>query len=125
MSETMTRTIRRQYRTGPEGHISIGWDAEDDEKMVPVMQRLIDSGHIIWIVKRNPLREVELRTVADLAGSRHVVAKDPDLIELFQAGVIGMLDEEAEAPLEQERRTTDAREAASNDTVTHRPLRGG
>lgn len=124
MSETMTRTVHHQYRTGPEGHISIGWDAEDDAKMVPAMQALIDSGHTIWIVKRNPLREERLTRVADLTDNRHVVAKDPELAELFRAGVVGMANDD-DAPIETIRRTTDAREAASNDTVTHRPLRGG
>lgn len=105
------------------GHVTWSWEEENHERIVSVIQRMMDDGYVFWIVKRNPLREEELEDIEDLATNRHVIIKDDDFRELAEAGVLYRTRDEA--TLTQERRTTDAHEAAVNDTVAHRPLRGG
>lgn len=108
---------------GEEGHLTWAWDEQNHERVVGIIQRMMDDGYVFWIVKRDPLREEELEDIEDLTNNRHVVIKDDDFRELVEAGVLYRTRDDA--TLTQERRTEDAREAAVNDTVAHRPLRGG
>lgn len=126
MSDAITegRTIRHHYRMGPQGHVSFGWDAEDDARIVPMIQRAMDQGYEFWIVKRNPMREEQLTTITDLQDIRHVILRDQDTRELFEQGLVGLIND-TDAPLETVRRAGSAAEAATNDTVAHRRMAGG
>lgn len=106
------------------GHLTLAWDPEDDEKIIPAIQRLMDANHVFWIVERNPLREEELEDADDLRANRHVIIKNEELEALFRQGILSIARHD-DAPLERVRRATTAEEVAHNDTVTHRPLAGG
>jgi hypothetical protein len=126
------RPIRRRHMTclDESGHVTWAWDRKNDDQIIPAIQRMMDQGYVFWILKRDEEREgsqifeEELEDVADLRMNRSVVIRNDDFAELVAAGVLH-LDSTDDTPLQQERRTTDAREAAANDTVTHRPLRAG
>jgi hypothetical protein len=127
----MSTTVRQATATrvmdlmDETGHTSLGWDASDDEWVLPMIRRKLAEGFTFWIVKRNPLREVQLERVEDLGdAARHVIIRDAESRQLFEAGRIGLAAANDE-PVETVRRATTAEEAVQHDTVAHRPLRGG
>jgi hypothetical protein len=125
MSETMERTRRRTMALMDEsGHMTWTWDEDNDEQIIPQIERMMAEGYVFWIVKRDPLREEELDDIGDLRVNRHVVIRNEDFRELMNAGVLRLARHDT-APLDQDRRAATPREVASNDTVAHRPLRGG
>jgi hypothetical protein len=123
MSETLT-SRRHMAIMDESGHVTWTWDEANDAQVIPAIERMMLDGYVFWIVKRDPLREEELEDVADLSTNRHVIIKNEDFRELMSAGVLRATNADA-APLTQERRAETAREAATHDTVAHRPLRGG
>lgn len=129
MSETLERP--RTYRTtremGPEGHVTYAWDAADDEWMLPLIRRKMEEGYVFWIIKREPLRETELRRVEDIGDQRHVVIRSQEARELFAQGRIALAaEDEGDGPEEVVTgRARTAEEAVAADTVSHRPMRGG
>lgn len=130
MLETATqpsdlRTL--SFLTG-DGDTTYGWTAADDAWVIPMIQKKMDEGYVFWIVRHNPLREARLRTAAEAADSRSVIIKDADARQLFEQGRIGIVSQPVRDRQDQttrERRAVTAEEAASSDTVAHRPARGG
>jgi hypothetical protein len=120
-----TRRILRMM--DQQGHTSFGWDAEDDEWVLPMIRRKMDEGYVFWIVRRRPLREVELTRVEDIGENRHVIIRDQDARTLFEEGRIGLVqgDADEDEPVVTERRARTPEEVVANDTVAHRSLRGG
>jgi hypothetical protein len=125
MSETLDQTIRIMHTMDAAGHTSLGWDAADDEWILPLIRRKMVEGYVFWIVRRNPLREVRMERVEDIGDTRHVIIRDAESRELFEQGRIGLVSVDAEDDLEVTRRARTAEEVVANDTVQHRPLRGG
>lgn len=111
------------------GHTSFGWDVEDDDWVLPMIQRKMDEGYTFWIVERRPmLREVQLMRIQDIGDNRHVFIHDASSRELFEQGHIGLLEDRDDADqgdLHVTRRADNARDAASHDTVAHRHPAGG
>jgi hypothetical protein len=128
MSETITKTFHSTRELGPEGHVSYAWDADDDEWMLPLIRQKMADGYVFWIVKRNPLREEQLRNVEDVADSRHVIIRDEAARQLFEDGHIALVAEGEDfndLPEQHFGRARTPEEAVAADTVSHRPLRGG
>lgn len=117
--------IRVMSMMDSSGDTSFGWDAADDEWVIPMIRAKMAAGYTFWIVERNPLREVRLERAEALGENRHVIIKDTAARELFEQGRIGLasITEHGEAKTLRRARTPE--EAAGNDTVAHRPLRGG
>jgi hypothetical protein len=117
-------TRRHMALMNESGHVTWSWDEENDEQMIPTIDRLMREGYVFWIVQRDPLREAELEDTEDLRTNRHVIVKNEDFAELMAAGVLRLSNRDT-APLQQERRAADARDAVANDTVAHRRIQGG
>ncbi len=125
MSEVLVN-IRVMDLMDDAGHTSFGWDAEDDEWVLPMIRLKMAEGYVFWIVRRNPLREVRLERVEDVRESRHVIIRDQAARTLFEQGRIGIaasIDDEED--VETLRRARTPEEAVSHDTIAHRGLRGG
>lgn len=124
LDAAQTTTRRHMALMDESGHMTWSWDEANDERIIPAIQHMMDAGYVFWIVKREPLREEELEDIDDLRTNRHVIIRNEDFAELMDSGVLRLNNRDT-APLEQVRRATDARDAAANDTVAHRPLRAG
>lgn len=131
MSEVLGRpasTIRTlSFLTG-DGDNTYGWQDADDTWVIPMIQKKMDEGYVFWIVRRNPTREVRIRTAEEAKATRKIIIKDNDARILFEQGRIGIVSQSVAGRTEEtvrERRAHTAEEAASNDTVVHRPARGG
>lgn len=125
MSATTTKMTRVMHLMNESGHTSFGWDPEDDQWVLPMIRLKMAAGFTFWIVRRNPLREVELKRIEELGDVRNVIIKDQASRELFEAGRIGIATSGDEAELRVSRRAATAEEAVREETVVHRPLRGG
>ncbi len=123
-SLNVATATRVMHLMDESGDTSLGWDPEDDEWVLPMIRRKMEAGYAFWIVKRNPLREVLVQRVEELRETRHVIIKDDESRDLFEHGQIGIADT-GDTDLEVERRATTAEEVVENETVAHRPLRGG
>jgi hypothetical protein len=117
--------VRTLSMMDSSGDTSFGWDAAEDEWVIPMIRAKMEAGYTFWIVERNPLREVRLERADALGENRHVVIRDAAARELFEQGRIGLasIAEHGEARVLRRARTPG--EAAAADTVAHRPLRGG
>lgn len=124
MSEVLTR-IRVMDLMDGGGHTSFGWDADDDEWVIPMIRQKMQQGFVFWIVKRNPLREIRLERAEDVGNTRHVIIRDEAARTLFEQGRIGLVTTEPEENVQTVRRASTAEEVAANDTVAHRRLRSG
>lgn len=136
------------------GDTTLGWEPADAEWVLPMIQKKIDEGYSFWILKPGPVVQ-KIRRVSELTANdrREVIVKDTDARILLEQGRIGIVSRPAAAPpprqgdpaepgdmprararpaaaaAEGERETVGrartAEEVANNDTVAHKPLRGG
>lgn len=109
------------------GHTTIAWDREDSEWMLPEIQARMDAGEVFWIVKRDPLREEQLRSISEIGDNRHIIIRGDAGRRLLSQSRLHAVreDDDDDGDIEVERPARTAREAAENDTVTHRPHAGG
>lgn len=124
MPDLNVRTRRIMQVMDQHGHTSFGWDAEDDQWVLPMIRRKIDEGYVFWIVQRRPLREVQLTSIEDIGENRHVIIRDDSARVLFEQGRIGLAQDD-DTEVETIRRARTAEEVVANDTVAHRGMRGG
>lgn len=124
MSDVLS-TIRVMDMMDDAGHTSFGWDAQDDEWVLPMIRQKMEQGFVFWVVRRNPLREIRLERVEDLRDARHIVIRDEAARTLFEQGRIGIASGSGDDAAEPVRRARSAEDAVENDTVVHRGLRGG
>lgn len=128
----VTPAVRLMVNLDQMGHTVLGWDAADDDWVIPLIRRKMEQGFTFWgvrLVGRGPgTREVRLRRVEQVGPTRRVLVHDPDAQALFNEGRIGLHvnpGPEGEFVFERGRRITDPAEAAREDTVAMRPTRGG
>ena len=124
MPDLNVRSRRVMQVLDQQGHTSFGWDAEDDQWVLPMIRRKMDEGYVFWIVQRRPLREVQLTRVEDIGENRHVIIRDEVARTLFEQGRIGLAQDD-DVEVETVRRAHTPEEVVANDTVAHRGLRGG
>lgn len=124
MSEVLQRVRIMRFMDGG-GHTSFGWDPEDDEWVLPMIRRKMAQGYVFWIVRRRPLREIQLTRVGEIGENRHVIIRDQASRELFEQGRIALAHEEDDEPLERIGIADTPEEAVASDTIAHRGLRGG
>lgn len=103
------------------GHSSFGWDAADDEWVLPMIRKKIAEGWIFRHVTAGTMTVLE--RVEDIGDSRLIAIEDRDARELFEKGKIGIVNETSD--LQAGGRIRSAEEVVRSDTLAHRPLRGG
>jgi hypothetical protein len=127
-SASSDRVIRTCSFLSLDGDNTYGWDANDDQWVIPMIQKKMDEGYSFWIIRRGPTREVKLRTADEAKLTREIIIKDGDARILFEQGRIGIVSQPVSQRNEEfvrERTARTAEEAAANDTIAHRPARGG
>lgn len=128
----VTPAVRLSFTLDQTGHTVFGWDAENDDWVIPLIRRKMEQGftfYAVRIVGRGPgTRERRLTKVEQIGPTRRVLVHDPDAQKLFNEGRIGLRVEPAgenEFVFERGRRITDPDEAAREDTMSMRASRGG
>ena len=130
MSETLEHPVRTFSFLSGDGDNTYGWEARNDEWVIPMIPKKMDEGYVFWIVRKTEERErqVRLKKASDTLPARSVIIRDEDARLLFEQGMIGVVARPVEGRSDQfvmERRARSAREAAENDTVAHRQGVGG
>jgi hypothetical protein len=103
------------------GDMTIGWDATNDAAILPIIQKMIDSGVRFFIVKKKEQRVVTKLTQA--TDARKIVIPDASLQGLFASGLLtigSILLAETTGEIAET-----AGQVAENDTVAVNPAAGG
>lgn len=124
--------IRRMDFLGPYGHVSFGWTPENDEWVLPMIEEKMKVGFVFRIVERNNFanmgvfeHEVEIKDIAEIGSLRRVLIHDDDARKLIESGKMKLTREFGESEYTAGRVAKTAAEVVRNDTIAHRPARGG
>lgn len=117
----MARTII--LPKGNDGDVTCAWDEADDDKVLPIIQQMIDQKWLFFVLESDGT-QTQLVSVDQVAASRSVVIPNPLLEELHQSGILSVGARVAEATATGEiARTPEA--VAAADTIATPPARGG
>ncbi len=128
---TLSPEVRLMISLDQSGHSVFGWDAADDDWVIPLIRRKMEQGYTFYGVRQiitGGTRERRLTRVEQIGPTRRVLVHDEDAQKLFNEGRIGLHVEPAgagEFVFERGARITDPAQAAREDTVAMRPARGG
>jgi hypothetical protein len=108
------------------GHVTIHWEPQNDEKVLPVIQGMLDKGYKFFILSAADQSQVTVTSVADVVTIRQISLSDENLQQLHDAGLltIGGITIKDEAETTGELAKTPAAVAA-NETVVTKPAAGG
>jgi hypothetical protein len=105
------------------GDLTVKWDAANDPTVLPIIQKMIDSGVRFFILKKS--KQVEVSKITQPADARKIVIPDQSLQSPCASGLltIGGLMLSTEETTGEVART--AEQVAENDTVATQPAVGG
>ena len=108
---------------GNDGDVTCGWDEADDDKVLPIIQQMIDQKWLFFVLDSEGTQE-PLTSVDQVATLRSIVIPNPLLEKLYQSGVLTVGARIAEAQNTGEiARTPEA--VAAADTIATPPAQGG
>ena len=118
---------------GGYGDVTIHWESQNDDKVLPVIQSMIDRGVRFFVLsgKKKSMQRTEVTDPAATLSTRQIVIPDAELENLHQAGLItagnvAVTEEEADDDLDSTGEIADTPEqVAENDTVAVAPAAGG
>lgn len=103
---------------GKYGDVSIHWEPQNDDKVLPVIQNMIDRGVRFFVLNKKKRSDAPVSQVDHAVLARSIVIPDDELERLHQAGLIGagsvVLDDEID---DTESVAGTAEEVAENETV--------
>ena len=111
---------------GQHGNVTIHWEPQNDDKVLPTIQKMIDSGVRFFILETNnavPASPV-VTEINQVLATRKIVLPDTALEELHAAGLIVTTQGEIVSGTTGEIAKT-AKEVAGADTVAVKPVKGG
>ena len=104
------------------GDISLKWDPENDDKVLPIIQKLLDKQVRFFVLKKKD-KLIPVEKVSQTADVRKVVIPDESLQDLFADGLLtigGLLLGEPTGEI-----AKTPQQVAENDTVAVQPAAGG
>ena len=111
------------------GHLTIHWEVQNDELVLPVIQSMLDQQFKFFILSESG--DVEVTSIDDLGGRQVKILDETlnalaDLQKLQEAGQVQVggvsIDDEAETTGEL---ATTPEAVAAHDTIAVQPARGG
>ena len=112
------------------GDVTITWEAENDERMVEIIERKLKAGITFFLIEPRmgglvpPDTSKPLKKVKDALKHRALSMKDEDFETMVAAGKAALVQTPA-APARTVRKASTAREVATGESVGVRPMRGG
>lgn len=103
------------------GDITIGWKAENDAAVLPVIQKMIDNGVVFFIMRKT--KQVPVEKITQAADARKVIIPDASLQSLFAGSLLtvtSLLMGETTGEI-----AKTAEQVAENDTIATNPIGGG
>lgn len=112
------------------GDVTITWDAENDDRMVEIIERKLKAGITFFLIEPRmggivaPDTSKPLKKVKDALKHRALSMKDEDFEAMVAEGKAELIHTPA-APARSTRKAKTAREVATSESVGVRPMRGG
>lgn len=110
------------------GDVTITWNENEDEMMKKHVQKLIDEGHIFFIIKRSCLifkNKVVVENVSDIT-DKSLIIKDEKLASILLDVKSGKtVKQESEDQYDVEKVSTDPDEIVKGEVVCIKPSKGG
>lgn len=112
------------------GDVTITWEAENDERMLPIIEKKMAEGITFFLIEpRNgglspPDTSKPLEKIKDSLKHRALSMKDEDFEAMVAEGKAELV-KTPDAPARTVRKASTAREVASGHSVGARPMRGG
>lgn len=124
MSDMRATTIM-----GEQGDVTIVWTDDEDDKMEAIIAAKMAQGVVFFIIEPRffgllPSRRTELKYATDARKHRALAIKDDQFGAFVEAGH-GDVVKTPDQPVKSKRKAASAKDAASNETVGVRPMRGG
>lgn len=112
------------------GDVTITWDAENDERMIEIIEKKLKAGITFFLIEPRmnglvaPDTSKKLKKVKDALKHRALSMKDEDFEAMVAEGKAELVRTPA-APVRTVRKAQTAREVASGESVGVRPMGGG
>lgn len=110
------------------GDVTITWNENEDEMMKKHVQKLIDEGHIFFIIKRSCLifkNKVVVENVSDIT-DKSLIIKDEKLASILLDVKSGKtVKQESEDKYDVKKVSTDPDEIVKGEVVCIKPSKGG
>ncbi|MBY0561484.1 hypothetical protein [Hyphomicrobium sp.] len=121
--------LRALTTPNAEGDTTIVWEAENDDAMLPIIEKKMKEGVTFFILEprlegRAMPAKVKVTAIDQVKDKRAVVIPDEDLAAFVSAGkgaAIPTPDTKARAV----RRAKSPREVVQNESIAARPIAGG
>lgn len=123
----MKRALTILNKTGDK---TIIWDAEDDEKMVAIIQKKLDAGVSFFIITprlgglMKPTK-APLKKAQDAVKHRALSIADEDFEKFVGESATADVIKTPEAKVKVVKKSKDAKEIAANESVGVQPMQGG
>ncbi len=111
------------------GDITIVWDEESEDQMIPLIQKRLDEGYQFFILQPRaipilPPKKVRAKNVEEIKKAGCAILKDADMDQLFKEGTIST-STASTGSLDVVRKGKTAKEIKSSQAVAVKPARGG
>ena len=110
------------------GDVTITWNENEDEMMKKHVQKMLDEGHIFFIIKRSCLifkNKVVVENVSDIT-DKSLIIKDEKLASILLDVKSGKtVKQESEDKYDVVKASTEAEEIVKSEVVCMRPAKGG
>ncbi|MCW2195129.1 hypothetical protein AB7M45_007900 [Bradyrhizobium elkanii] len=112
------------------GDVTITWEAENDERMLPIIERKMKSGVTFFLIEPRmnglvaPDTSKPLKKVKDALKHRALSMKDEDFETMVAEGKAELVQTPA-APARTIRKASTAREVVKSESVGVQQMRGG
>lgn len=124
--------LRTTEWLGPHGHVSFGWEEQNDEWILPMIKQKMAEGYVFWIVERNNFanmgvfeHEVQIKDIGEIGKLRRVLMHDDDARKLMETGKIKLTKEFGESDYKAVKRADTAEEVVGKSSIAHRRAQGG
>lgn len=123
----MTRALTILNETGD---VTITWEAENDERMIEIIERKMKAGITFFLIEPRmggivpPDTSKKLKKPKEALKHRALSMKDEDFETMVAEGKAELVQTPA-APARTTRKASTAREVATGESVGVRPMRGG
>ena len=112
------------------GDVTITWDPENDERMIPLIEKKMKAGFTFFLIEPRmgglvaPDTSKPLKKAKDALKHRALSIKDEDFESLVADGNAELVRTPA-APARTTRKARTAREVTTGESVAVQPMRGG
>ena len=112
------------------GDVTITWDAENDERMLEIIEKKMKAGITFFLIEPRmnglvaPDTSKQLKKAKDSLKHRALSMKDKDFEDMVAEGK-AVLVQTPDAPAKTVRKASSAREVATAESVGVRQMRGG